>query len=85
MAQGNTKGLKGKTASGGRKKTGQTKKGRREIAPKKIDVVREKMTKKVGTSGNGMLMADTLGQDQQFHRKANGQCCQFGKIDYHEE
>jgi hypothetical protein len=47
MAQGNTKGLKTKQGSGGRKKAPQAKKGRRDIAPKKLDHVREKMTKKV--------------------------------------
>ncbi|KAL7423352.1 hypothetical protein Q5752_002655 [Cryptotrichosporon argae] len=46
MAQGNTKGLKSKAASGGRKKGGTMKKGRREIAPKQVDRVREKVHQK---------------------------------------
>jgi len=55
MAQGNTKGLKAKSGSGGRKKAGVMSKGRREIAPKKKDHVREKMTKKVGTAMGGAV------------------------------
>lgn len=49
MAQGKTKGLSAKSGSGGRKKTGTMSKGKRDIAPKKKDHVREKMTKKVGS------------------------------------
>lgn len=47
MAQGNTKGMKAKTPSGGRKKGGTMPKGKRDIAPKKRDHVRERATKKV--------------------------------------
>lgn len=55
MAQGNVKGLKSKTGSGGRKKGGIMKKGKRDIAPKQKDHVREKTTKKVGTNVCGAV------------------------------
>ncbi|KAK1926631.1 hypothetical protein DB88DRAFT_482515 [Papiliotrema laurentii] len=42
MAQGNTKGLKAKATSGGRKKTGKMQKGRRDIAPKNAQKVKER-------------------------------------------
>lgn len=47
MAQGKTKGLTAKTASGGRKKGGKMAKGKRDIAPKKLANVRERATKAV--------------------------------------
>jgi hypothetical protein len=47
MAQGLAKGLKAKTSSGGRKKTGYTKPGKRVVAPKDAGKVREKMQNKV--------------------------------------
>ena len=49
MAQGSTKGLKAKAPSGGRKNAGKTKKGRREIAPKNAQKVKEKQQHKVGS------------------------------------
>ena len=48
MAQNTTKGLKSKPQSGGRKKGGLTKKGKREIAPKNKQKVEEHAQKKVG-------------------------------------
>ncbi|RSH79117.1 uncharacterized protein EHS24_001155 [Apiotrichum porosum] len=46
MAQGKTKGLKAKVASGGRKKSGTMSKGKRDIPPKNVHHVRERQTKK---------------------------------------
>ncbi|ORX33528.1 UPF0390 protein [Kockovaella imperatae] len=46
MAQGSSKGLKAKAPSGGRKNTGKTKKGRRDIAPKNAQKVKEKQQQK---------------------------------------
>lgn len=46
MAQGAGK-LKTKTPSGGRKKGGLTKKGKRDAPPKKIVHVRERVSQKV--------------------------------------
>ena len=48
MAQGTSKGLKAKTPSGGRKKAGLTKKGKRDVAPKNAQRVKEKQQQKVG-------------------------------------
>ncbi|BEI80704.1 hypothetical protein CcaverHIS002_0112330 [Cutaneotrichosporon cavernicola] len=45
MAQGASK-LKTKAPSGGRKKSGQTKKGKRDAPPKKLQHVRERATQK---------------------------------------
>ena len=50
MAQGSTKNLKSKSPSGGRKKSGLTKKGKRDIAPKNKQRVEERAHKKVYTS-----------------------------------
>ena len=48
MAQGMAKGLKSKVPSGGRKKTGKTKKGKRDIAPKNAHLIKERQQHKVG-------------------------------------
>lgn len=53
MAQGKTKGLKAKVASGGRKKSGTMSKGKRDIPPKNVHHVRERQTKKVSLGGEG--------------------------------
>lgn len=47
MAQGNTKGLKAKATSGGRKKGGTMQKGRRDIKPKNAQKVAERQHHKV--------------------------------------
>ncbi|ORY25365.1 hypothetical protein BCR39DRAFT_590220 [Naematelia encephala] len=46
MAQGTTKGLKAKSQSGGRKKTGQTKKGKRVVPPKDKQRIQERSHQK---------------------------------------
>jgi hypothetical protein len=47
MAQGNTKGLKAKPTSGGRKKGGTMQKGKRDIAPKSTHKIAERRQKQV--------------------------------------
>lgn len=52
MAQGAGK-LKAKAPNGGRKKSGLTKKGKRDAPPKKIQHVRERATQKVRSAAWG--------------------------------
>lgn len=50
MAQGNTKGLKAKATSGGRKKGGTMQKGKRDIAPKSTHKIAERRQKQVSSA-----------------------------------
>ncbi len=78
MAQNSTKGLNPKSASGGRKKTGLTKKGKRDCAPKQIDRARQAASMKVGLqtandrrSSKELTMLHVVSREQKLSSSIN--------------